>query len=134
MNWMRMISAGIAGGIAMWLASFLLHGLVMADTYGKYPDVFIQEEGNPFSFLLIEILIALPAAMIFAKTRAHWSPGITGGLTFGFWIGLFGFFAQFFNPLVLEGFPYYLAWCWGGINMIVSVILGGVLGLILKRT
>ena len=47
--------------------------------------------------------------------------------------GMFGFFAQFFNPLVLEGFPYYLGWCWGGINLIVSLVLGLVLGAIVKR-
>jgi len=36
------------------------------------------------------------------------------------------------NPLVLEGFPYFLSWCWGAITMIDSVILGAVLGAMYK--
>jgi len=132
MNWTRIAVAGVVGGIVMWLASFVLHGLVMGNTYTRYPEVFTQEEGNPLWFLVIEILIALPAAVIFAKTRRSWKPGIVGGVVFGFWLGLFGFFPQFFNPLVIDGFPYYLSWCWGGINMIVSLILGAILGGIVK--
>ena len=132
MNWSRIILAGLIGGVVLWLASFVLHGLVMGATYMKYP-VFTQEEKSPFYFLLIEILIALPAAIIFAKTRASWAAGIAGGVVFGFWIGLLSFFPQFFNPLVIEGFPYYLGWCWGGINMIVSLILGAVLGVMIKK-
>jgi len=133
MNWNRAIVAGVVGGVALWLASFVLHGVVMSATYMKYPDVFTQEEANPLWFLLIEILIAVPAAIIFARTRVSWPAGMAGGLVFGFWIGALGFFAQFFNPLVIEGFPYYLAWCWGGINMIVSLVLGVVLGGIIKE-
>lgn len=133
-NWTRIIIATVVGGIAVWLASFFLHGIVMGATYAKYPDLFIQEEGNPFWFLVLEVLIALPAAIIFARTRRCWSAGVMGGVTFGFWIGAFGWFAQFFNPLVIQGFPYYLAWCWAGINMIVSLILGAVLGSLVKET
>ena len=51
---------------------------------------------------------------------------------FGFWLGLVGAFAQFFSPLVMVGFPYYLAWCWFGINLVVSLALGGVLGAMIK--
>jgi hypothetical protein len=133
MRWNRIVPAALVGGIAMWLASFVLHGIVMADTYVKYPEVFTQKQANPFWFLAIEFLIALPAAVLFSRTRSAWPAGIGGGAMFGFWVGAIGFFAQFFFPLVIEGFPYYLGWCWGGINLIVSVLLGAVLGVILPR-
>ena len=77
---------------------------------------------------------ALPAAIIFAKTRGSWAAGINGGLAFGFLLGLFGSFAQFFSPMVIEGFPYYMGWCWFGINLIVSLALGTMLGLVIRRT
>jgi hypothetical protein len=125
--------AALVGGIVMWLASFVLHGLIMGNTYLRYPEVFTQEQTNPLWFLIIEVLIAFPAAVIFARTRASWSEGIAGGLTFGFWLGLVGSFAQLFSPLVMEGFPYYLGWCWFGINMIVALFLGGVLGVMIRR-
>lgn len=41
-------------------------------------------------------------------------------------------FAQHFSPLVMEGFPYDLAWCWFGITLIVSLVLGAVRGLMIK--
>ena len=132
MNWSRTIMATLVGGIAIWLASFVLHGVVMTSTYMKYPEVFTQEATNPVLFLVVELLIAFPAAVIFAKTRGSWAAGIAGGVVFGFWLGLFGSFAQLFSPLVMEGFPYYLGWCWAGINLIVSLALGAVLGLMIK--
>ncbi len=133
MNWTRTIVTAVVGGVVMWLASGLLHGVVMGGTYTRYPDVFTQEATNPLFFLLIEVLIALPAAVIFAKTRASWAPGVAGGVTFGFWLGLVGSFAQHFSPLVLEGFPYYLGWCWFGISMIVTLLMGATFGLMIRR-
>jgi site-specific recombinase len=106
MIWSRTLIATLVGGVVMWLASFVLHGMIMGATYTKYPQVFSQEATNPLLFLVVEILIAFPAAVIFTKTRGSWSAGIVGGLTFGFWLGLVGSFAQFFSPLVIEGFPY----------------------------
>ena len=134
MNWTRALVAGVVGGIVMWIADFLLHGFVMGGTYMKYPEVFTQEPSNPLLFLVIEILIGIPAAIIFAKTRQSWAEGVKGGLSFGFWIGLLGFFPQFFNSLVIKDFPYFLSWCWGGITLIVALILGIVLGLMIKKT
>ena len=118
----------------MILTSFVLHGLAMASTYMKYPDLFTQEATNPLLFLGVEILIAVPAAVIFTKTRTAWSAGIGGGVTFGFWLGLVGSFAHLFNPLVMKGFPTYLGWYWVGISMIVSVVLGVVFGLMIKKS
>jgi len=114
----RTILAGVVGGVVMWVVSFVLHGIVMGSTYMKYTEVFSQEATNPLWFLLIEVLIGIPAAVIFGKTRGSWSPGIAGGLAFGFWLGLVGSFAQLFSPIVIEGFPYYMGWCWWGINPI----------------
>ena len=132
MNWTRTLLAALVGGIVMWLVSFVLHGMILADTYMKYPEVFIQGEGNPLPFLVVELFIAFPTAVIFAKTRGRWAAGVGGGVVFGFWLGLIGGFAQHFSPLTIQGFPYYLAWCWFGTNMITSMVLGAVLGLMIK--
>ncbi|MEE8137958.1 MAG: hypothetical protein V3T81_03665 [Thermoanaerobaculia bacterium] len=133
MNWTKAVIAGVVGGVAVWIANFIMHAVIMGQTYAKYPEVFSQEEGSPFPFLLVGVFIAVPGALLFAKTRDSWGEGIAGGATFGFWLGLVSFFAPFYNSLVLEGFPYFLAWCWGGINLIGFVILGAILGAMVKK-
>jgi len=134
MNWGKVFLGGIVGGIVIWLVDFVLHGMVMADTYMRFPEVFSQEADpmNMWWFLLVEVCIATAAAMLFVKTRASWGSGISAGLTFGFFLGLVGAFPNFFPPLTIEGFPYFLAWCWSGMTMIVSLVLGAVLSLIVK--
>ena len=132
MNWPRILLSGIAGGVALNIADFILHGMIMADTYKRYDSVFSQEPANPLHFALIAVCIGIASAILFAKTRSSWGAGATGGATFGFFLGLVGFFPGFYNSLVLDGFPYYLSWCWGGITVIGMVILGAVLGLVYK--
>ncbi len=133
MNYTRVALAGLAGGVVMNIADFVMHGFIMADTYTRLSDVFSQEPANPLWFLLVSVCLGLAAALIFAKTRASWGAGLMGGVTFGALLGLFAFFSPFYNPLVFDGFPYYLAWCWGGMNFIDAVLLGATLGLIYKR-
>lgn len=132
MNWTKAIMAGVVAGIVLTLANYVMHGIIMANAYTKYP-VFSQEQANPLLFFVIGIFTSIMAAILFDKTRQSWGAGITGGATFGFFLGLVAFFPNFYNSIVFEGFPYHLNWCWGGITMIGLVIMGAVLGLMIKR-
>ncbi len=132
MNWTRIVIAGVVAGIVVNLANFVMHGLILGNTYTKYPEVFDQNPANPIHFFVVAISAAILAAVLFAKTRGSWAPGWKGGATFGFLLGLAFFFPQFYMPIVIDGFPYFLAWCWGGVNVIGGVILGAVLGAIYK--
>ena len=89
-------------------------------------------DANPAWFLLIAVAICVTAALLFARTRGSWAPGWKGGLSFGLFLGLVIFFQRFFDPLVIDGYPYYLAWCQGGISMIDSLLAGAVMGSMLK--
>ncbi|MDX1583965.1 MAG: hypothetical protein R3338_10245 [Thermoanaerobaculia bacterium] len=133
MNWTRALIAGVVGGIAVNIADFIQHGLILGQVYMKYDQVFAQEQANPLYFLLIAVLSGIFAAIIFAKTRTAWAEGAKGGLAFGLLLGLFTFWLPFYNPLVIKDFPYYLSWCWGGINLIDGLIFGLIVGLIYKR-
>lgn len=134
MNWSRTIIAGVVGGIVMTLYDSVMHGMIMANAYMKYPEVFRQDAAGVHYFFLVGIMIAIMAAILFSKTRAVWADGLTGGVTFGFFTGLVGFFTHFYQPLTIGGFPYHLSWCWGGITLIGFMILGAVLGLMIKKT
>lgn len=133
MNWSKVLLAGVLAGIATWVADFVMHGILLADTYVKYSDVFTQEQASPFSFLAISLSIGITAAILFGKTRDSWAPGPKGGATYGFFLGLVAFFTPFYNSLVIDGWPYYLSWCHGGINVIDGVVGGLVLGLVYKQ-
>ena len=133
MNWGRVFAGGIVGGIVVNLVDFVLHGQVMAETYKKYDTVFSQKEANPAYFFAAAILVGIFVALLFAKTRASWAEGWKGGATFGLFFGLATFFMNFYNPLVIADFPYYLSWCWGGSGVIDGVVGGAVLGSIIKR-
>lgn len=132
MNWGRIIIAGVAAGVVVSLADFVMHGQILANTYINNPEVFSQE-ANQMWFPLITICITIMAALLYAKTVDSWAPGVSGGIAFGFFLSLVAFFFNFFHPLVIAGFPYYLAWCWGGINIIEGLIGGAVIGALYKK-
>lgn len=133
MHWTRVLIGGVAAGIVGNIADFVMHGLIMGPTYTRYPDVFSQTPANPLWFTLVALCIGLAAALLFAKSRGSWAAGWRGGLSFGFFLGLVGFFPGFYTSIVIEGFPYHLAWCWGGITLIDSLLTGSVLGAIIRR-
>jgi hypothetical protein len=132
MNGKKVVVAGAVGGVVLWLVDFVFHGVLMGGTYMKYPEVFAQEQSHVLHLLLVEVCLGIGAALLFARTRNSWAPGWSGGATFGFFLGLFAFWLPFFDPMVIEGFPYYMAWCHGGMAMIGAVVLGAVLGAIIK--
>jgi hypothetical protein len=134
MNWSRIVMGGVAAGIVGWLADFVMHGIILGGTYKKYPEVFSQTAANPMYFLAISLAIWIMTAILFAKTRASWAAGWKGGSTFGFFLGLAVFFSNFIYPLVIDGFPYYLGWCWGGTGLICAVVAGAALGAVIQRT
>lgn len=132
MNWSRILIAGVVAGLVRLLYEFVVHGMIMAPTYARYPEVFGQEEVSVFWFLLLAVLIATVMASIYAKTNKSWGSGWKGGLAFGFCLGWLFFFLSFYNSIVFAGFPYFLSWCWGGIDLIDSVITGAVIGALYK--
>lgn len=133
MNWTRVLLGGLVAGIVTNLADFVMHGMIMANTYKKYDQVFTQTQASPAKFAAVAIMISIFVAILFAKTRGSWADGAKGGVTFGLWFGLAIFFLNFYSPLVIAGFPYYLGWCWGGMGLIDSLLGGAVLGAIIKR-
>lgn len=132
MNWTRVLLGAVAGGVALNLVSFVSHGLILADTYRTYDQVFEQEPANPAFFVVTSLILGLVAAVLFAKTRASWRSGLTGGILFGLLVGLLPGFTNFFWPIVFAGFPYHLAWCWLGIDVLSYGAAGAVFALIIK--
>ncbi len=132
MNLGKALITGVIGGIVVCAYNFLMHGVIMANAYTKYA-VFRQEQASPIWFFVVSIALAIAGALLFAKSRSSWAAGIKGGLVCGFFLGLISFFAQFFNPLIFQDFPYHMSWCWGGITLIGWLVFGAVAGVLYKK-
>ncbi len=133
MNWIKILIAGFVGGLVVNIYDWLVHGFIMGATYTKYA-AFTQEEASPIWFFVVSIAIGIGAAILFARSRGSWGAGVKGGVMFGLFLGVATFFTQFYNPLVIKDFPYFLSWCWGGINLIGWVIFGAIAGAIYKES
>ncbi|MFQ5751853.1 MAG: hypothetical protein ACE5HI_07635, partial [bacterium] len=130
MNWTKAVIAGVVGGIVVNIYAFLVHGFIMRATYEKYEVFGVAPAPSPVWFFVVAIVVGIFGAIVFAKSRSAWGAGVKGGVNFGFWFGLVAFFAQFYNPLVIKGFPYFLSWCWGGITLIGWLIFGAIASLL----
>ena len=138
MNWGRAVVAGVVAGIAQNVVNFVMHGLVL-DTAGTYADqpVFVQEPDSMTMqmlwFTAIALVIGVVAGLFFASSRQSWADGARGGLHFGVLLGAVVGFQQFYLTLVVNEFPYSVAWIWLGVEIISFGVGGMVLGAVYKR-
>jgi len=136
MNWGRAISAGLGAGFVQNIVNFVLHGLVLGGMYLDQP-AFVQEPENMAMqivwFLVIALVLGVVASLMFASSRESWQPGARGGLHFGVLLGTAIGFQQFYLTLVVNDFPYHVAWIWLGVDIISFGVGGMVLGAVYKR-
>ena len=136
MNWGRAIGAGLAAGFVQNIVNFVLHGLVLGSMYLDQP-AFVQEPDNMAMqivwFLVIALVLGVVASLLFASSRQSWQPGAKGGLHFGVLLGAAIGFQQFYLTLVVNDFPYHVAWLWLGVEIISFGVGGMVLGAVYKR-
>ncbi len=132
MNWSKALIGGLAAGVVVWLVDFLLHGIILGNTYAGYEVFQVEPQPSPFTFLWIEIAIFICVAILFAKTFDCWGGGWKGGAKFGLYFGIAVFFTGFFSAVVIKGFPYFLVWCQAGASLIAAIVGGAIIGLIYK--
>jgi len=94
MNWTRVVLGGLAAGIVVNIADFVMHGMLLAKTYRRYSEVFAQTPAHPLRYAVVAIAIGLLTALLFARSRGSWAADWKGGATFGFYLGLAGFFSS----------------------------------------
>lgn len=131
MNTQKAVLAGVAGGVGVAIWEFIAHGLIFGSTYANM--TIFRQDTNMVWYPIVAIVMGIMAGLLFGKSRGSWGAGAKGGLTFGFFLGLVSFAAQFYNSLTFAGFPYYMDWCWGGINLISMLIFGAIAGAIYKE-
>ena len=66
MNYLKIILTGVVGGVVINLYDFVMHSFVMASAYEKHP-LFQVEPANPVWFFVVAIVLAIFAALLFAR-------------------------------------------------------------------
>jgi hypothetical protein len=111
---------------------FIVQGNVLAGMYASIP---IFATNPPIAWLVVgDFVAAFVFAWVYLRFAASVPAGPVGGATFGFYAGVLVSFPQFiFLHLLLNGFPYSVAWIWTVWTIIWYVALGAVAGLMNKR-
>jgi D-alanyl-lipoteichoic acid acyltransferase DltB (MBOAT superfamily) len=80
------------------------------------------------------LVAALVFVWVYDRVYGSFGGGWKGGATYGLFAGiLVNFPTWLFMNLVLEGFPYGLAWIWTIVGVVYGVILGAVAGALYKK-
>ncbi len=125
--------AVLAAGVVVNVYDFVMHGMILGNTYKSMPEVFNQTE-NPTWFIVGDFVAVLVFAWFYDKVYASFGGGTMGGLMYGLYAGvLVSFPTWIFNHLIFAGFPYGMAWQITLLNIIWGVIAGAVLGAIYKK-
>lgn len=67
MNWIKILIAGVLGGLVVMIYNLIAHGFILGATYTDHP-AFRQDQANRLWFLLIAVAIGVAGALLFAKS------------------------------------------------------------------
>ncbi len=118
--------AVLVTGVAVNVFDYVLHGVLLRDTYASNPA--FREMNNPMWFIIGDFVAVLVMAWFYDRVYSSFAGGTKGGLTYGLYFGfVLSFPTYIFIHLMFNGFTYGMAW----MGIITGVIWGGIAGAIL---
>jgi hypothetical protein len=127
MNVPKLVVAWLVVGVVMSVLDFLVHGLALGGYYRQL--TFMRQGVSPALFVLVDLVFALVFVVVYDRLYATASTSMGRGAVFGFWAGLLlSFPGNIGLYLMLNGFPYWLAWTWTLSGLITLTISGAVAG------
>lgn len=109
----------------------LFYGVLMANSLSQIAGM--RQGTNVWWFVLGDVAAALVLTLVFTKVRSAFASSLSGGAACGFLLGVFaGFPANHFMYLMIDGYPYWLAWVGTFYTIIWYTLAGTILGAILK--
>lgn len=120
--------AGIVGGIVDFLLGWLFYGIL-------FVDVFPQPEQSSQTMIFI-FLGCMTFGLFVSYVYTQWAQisTLATGIKAGAIIGLFmGLFYNFFNLAMVSNITMQLAALDVGISVVMTAIIGGVIGLVIGK-
>jgi hypothetical protein len=129
----RLVKLGVVMGIVLNVIDFIVQGNLMAGLYAASPAFRNTADVIPF-LVLGDVVAAFVFAWAYLKLGSATGDGPGGGALFGLYAGvLLAFPTYIFNNLLINNYPYSLAWTLTIYTIIVYVILGAIAGALKKR-
>jgi hypothetical protein len=121
-------------GVAMNVVDTIFQGyLFAAPIYERYAGVFRQDASLMPFYIVGDFVAVLVVAWLYLKVRGSFDAGLRGGAIFGFYVGMVMSFPMYhFAQLMIEGFPYWVAWVFTFYGIFWGVATGTLLGKLLE--
>jgi hypothetical protein len=131
MNIKKCLIIGIVVGIVAAVFDLIVHGGLLASYYAQAP---FRQDTSLAWMLVSNVVAGLVFAWVYLKVAGSFAPGVSGGVTMGFYAGvLVNFPSAIVQNLVLQNFPYALSWLWVVSGVVFYVIAGAIAGALNKK-
>jgi len=132
MNVKNLLLAALVVGVVMNIVDFVVQGQLLAGLYSALP-LFKKEPPIPW-LVFGDFVTVLVFVWVYDRVRGAFAGGPKGGALYGLYAGiLINFPTWIFAHLLMEGFPYSLAWTWTLVGVVWCVIAGALAGLLYKQ-
>ena len=134
MGVMPLVKAVVAGGVVANVLDTVAHGFVLGDAYySRQTGLFAT--GSVAWFVLGNFVAVGVFVWVYLRVRQSFRYGARGGATFGLYAGvLIGFPTHIVLSLIIVDFPYGLAWAWTIHEVVWTVTVGAIIGLLVGGT
>ena len=133
MNVKRFVLACVVVYVIYQCLGFLIHQVLLAETYGSLASVWRPEAEMMSNMWLMFITSAVWVVLFcYIFTRGYEGKGVMEGVRYGVIMGLFWGIPYSYDSYVIYPIPLSLAHTWFAATVILGVISGIVLALIYK--
>lgn len=127
----KIIVVSLVLGVVANLIDFVVQGNMLAGYYTQAP---FRQTANIIWLVLGDFVAAAVFVVVYARIAGSFKAGAAGGAELGLYCGvLVSFPTNIFLYLLIDGFPYGLAWIWTVYSVLWYVVLGAVAGAVLGR-
>jgi hypothetical protein len=134
-NTRRFVLASLAAFVAIGVAAFVIHGVLLSGVYQRAASAFRQEadaQGLFWLFYAGYLVFALLFTFIYTKGYEHDRGGLGQGLRYGFYVGVMIGGLESFVWYVVLPVPAVLAVCWFFAYVAMALAAGAAVGVLYR--